>query len=170
MMNCTRYIAALCCSFALAACIPDLPRVERMPGASTDDAVFAQIRRIHNASAAELNTQEESLQKAYAGHRNEQNRLRLALFLAVAPAPMGDRARALTLFDVPPGESTGQGRNHPLAQMFIPLLQDYHRLDEALGASQQKQRELQQNNDQMRQKLEALRDIETRIQERPKAK
>ena len=163
-------VSVACCA-ALSACATDSPRLDLFGSSmSRDGSILSQAHRIHGASAGELASEEESLQKAYTAHRTEQNRLRLALFLAVAPAPQGDRARALTLFDVPPGEINGQGRNHPLAQVFIPLLLDYRRLDESQAATLQKMRDLQQNNDQMRQKLDALRDIETRIQERPKAK
>jgi len=163
-------VSVLCCA-ALTACAADMPRLDLFsPSMTRDNSILAQAHRIHGATPAELATEEESLQKAYAAHRTEQNRLRLALFLAMAPTPQGDRTRALALFDVPPSELNGQGRNHPLAQMFLPLLQDYRRLDEGQNTSQQKLRELQLSNDQMHQKLDALRDIETRIQERPKAK
>lgn len=164
-------LVSVACCVALGACAAEASRLDLFaPSMAREGSILAQAHRIHGASPAELASEEESLQKAYAGHRTEQNRLRLALFLAVAPTPQGDRARALALFDVPPGEINGQGRNHPLAQMFIPLLQDYRRLDENQNATQQKMRDLQQNNDQMHQKLDALRDIETKIQERPKAR
>lgn len=143
----------------------------------SDPDILHQISRIRTLGPAELNAEAESLQKAFNAHRKEENRLRLALFLSAAPPPQGDRMRALSLLDVPASETGGRGRNHPLAQLLLPLLQDNRRLDEALAASQQKQRELQQSieamrqsNEAMRQKLDAIREIEVKMQERPKAK
>lgn len=129
-----------------------------------------QAGRIKNMSPAELASEAESLQKAFAGRRNEDNRLRLALFLTLAPPPQGDRARALSLLDVAPSDSNGRGRTHPLAQLLLTLLQDNRRLDDALTTSQQKQRELQQANDAMRQKLEAISEIELKMQDRSKTR
>ncbi|MDQ7990991.1 MAG: hypothetical protein REI09_15285, partial [Candidatus Dactylopiibacterium sp.] len=127
-----------------------------------------QAVRLRALPASELGARGEQLARAYATRRNEANRLQLALFLAVAPAPAGDRGRALALLDLPPGESNGRGRTHPLAQLLLPLLHDVRRLDDSHAASQQKLRELQQAYDDMRQKIEALREIELRLQERPK--
>jgi len=157
-----------------------------MPATTSNSGidVLQQANRIKTMSATELAAEADSLQKAFAARRNEDNRLRLALFLAIAPPPLGDRARALSLLDVAPSEVNGRGRTHPLAQLLLQLLQDNrrleqdnrrleldnHRLDEALTANLQKQRELQQGNEAMRQKLEAISDIEVKMQERPKPK
>ncbi len=132
--------------------------------------ILQQSSRIRAMSPTELSNEAETLQKRYAARRSEEHRLQLALFHAVAPAPQGDRARALALLDLPPSESNGRGRNHPLAQLLLPMLQDIRRLDEAQTNTQQKLREAQLGNEQMRQKLDALREIEVRMQERPKAK
>lgn len=149
----------------------DLARVGLLqPGIDKQPDILLQASRIRTLSPSELAAESDSLQKAYAAHRKEENRLRLALFLSIAPPPHADRARALSLLDVPANEASGRGRNHPLAQLLLPLLQDNHRLDEALATSLQKQRELQQSNEAMRQKLDAIREIEVKMQERPKAK
>ena len=147
-------------------------------GAATAEAEAARYAaKLRGMSPAELSNEAETVQKAFNTRRNEDNRLRLALFHALAPPPLGDRSRALSLLDLPPGEANGRGRNHPLALLFLPLLQDNRRLDEALAASQLKLREeqkraeaLQQGNEQMRQKLDAIRDIEVKILERPQTK
>src|SRR5207249_37889 len=94
----------------------------------------------------------------------EDNRLRLAIFHAVTPG--GDRARALSLLDVPPGENAGRGRNHPVAALLIPLLQENRRSDEALGTSQQRLRDEQKRSEALQQKLDAIREIEKKMIER----
>lgn len=136
---------------------------------------FRYTARLRSMSVAELSTESETLQKAYANRRNEDNRLRLALFHAISP--LGDRSRALTLLDVPPGDTNGRGRNHPLALLLLPLLQENRHLDDALIANQAKLRDeqkrsetLQQTNEQMRQKLEAIRNIEVKMLDRPTTK
>ena len=140
------------------------------PGIDNQPDILQQVSRIRALNPNELVAESESLQKAYAAHHKEENRLRLALFLSIAPPPYADRARALSLLDVPANEASGRGRNHPLAQLLLPLLQDNRRLDDSLTQSLQKQRELQQSNDAMRQKLDAIREIEVKMQERPNTK
>ncbi len=123
------------------------------------------VGRDGRLSGPELAVTAERLNRQHARERTEEHRLRLAFFLALAPAPYTDRARALRLLDVAPhGDSAG--RNHPLAQLLLPLLQEQKRLDENLATSQQRNRELQLNHDQLRQKLEAIREIELRMLER----
>lgn len=145
------------------------------PGTNWESETFRYAARLRNMSSNEQTAEAEALQKAYAAHRTEDCRLRLALFHALAP--QGDRARALSLLDVAPGEANGRGRNHPVAQLLLPLLQDNRRLDDALTTSQNKLRDeqkradsLQQSNDQTRQKLDALRDIEMKMLERTNSK
>lgn len=167
-----KLLALLSFCTMLGACTTLLHAVNDRGSTSLDKSqdVLDQATRIHALSGQQLAKEADTLQKAYAAQRTERNRLRLALFLAIAPAPQGDRSKALSLLDVPPGNINGTGRQHPLALMLLPLLQDYHRLAESKMALQQKQRELQQSNDQLQQKLDALRDIETQIQERPTIK
>lgn len=144
---------------------------------SWETEVLRYANKLRGMTANELANEAETLQKSFANRRSEESRLRLALYHAIAPQPQGDRSRALSLFDVAASEANGRGRNHPLALLFLPLLQDYRRLDEALAATQLKLREeqkrneaLQQSNEQMRQKLDAIRDIEVKILERPTTK
>ncbi|MDP5239632.1 hypothetical protein Q9Q94_08830 [Uliginosibacterium sp. 31-16] len=156
---------------ASACTTTELTRVGLLhTSAETESDILQQSTRIRAMSPAELSAEAETLQKHYASRRSEERRLQLALFLAIAPTPPGDRARALSLLDLPPNEANGRGRNHPLAQLLLPMLQDLRRLEEAHSGAQQKLRDAQLANDQMRQKLEALRDIELKMQDRPKAK
>lgn len=172
MKNPIKLIGLLSFCIMLGACTTLLHAGNDRESGSLDKSqdVLDQVTRIHALSGQQLAKEADALQKAYAIRRTERSRLRLALFLAIAPAPQGDRSRALALLDVPPGDINGKGRQHPLALILMPLLQDYHRLAESKMVLQQKQRELQQSNDQLQQKLDALRDIETQIQEHPTIK
>ncbi|MDQ8024122.1 MAG: hypothetical protein REI94_19945 [Moraxellaceae bacterium] len=121
---------------------------------------------LRGRSAAELADDGEALSRAYAQLRSEDNRLRLAVFLALAPTPAGDRNRALGLLDVPPGEVWGRGRNHPLAILLLPLLQEQRRMEESLNTTQTRLREEQKRSEGLQQKLDAIRDIEKKMLER----
>lgn len=164
----------LAASLLVSACTTDAPRSNTppllisLPTVSAEPDYLVQASRYRAMSSAEQASELEVLNKAYAARRNEANRLQLALLLAVAAPPVADRGRALALLDVAPGELSGRGRNHPLAQLLLPVLHELRRLDETQTATQQKLREQQQAFDTMRQKLDALREIEIRIQERPK--
>ncbi|MCL2658532.1 MAG: hypothetical protein FWD62_14185 [Betaproteobacteria bacterium] len=121
----------------------------------------------------ELNVRGEALRKAWSSARSEENRLRLAAFYALAPAPHGDRNRAIVLLDVTPGETNGRGRIHPIAAILLFGLQENRRLDEALNNSQQKLRDetrradaQQQTNEQLQKKLDAIREIERKMLDR----
>ncbi|PLK49655.1 hypothetical protein [Uliginosibacterium sp. TH139] len=156
---------------ASACSTTELRHVGLLQASSEADLdILQQSSRIRAMNPAELAAEADSLQKHYASKRSEERRLQLALFHAIAPSPPGDRARALSLLDLPPSDANGRGRNHPLAQLLLPMLQDIRRLDDAQASSQQKLREAQAGNEQMRQKLDALREIELKMQERPKAK
>ncbi len=144
------------------------PLLISLPTVSAEPDYLVLASRYRGMSSAEQASELELLNKAYAAHRTESNRLQLALMLSLAAPPAADRARALSLLDVAPGESTGRGRLHPLAQLLLPLLHELRRADESQSATQQKLREQQQAADAMKQKLDALREIELRIQERPK--
>ncbi|MGC3965627.1 MAG: hypothetical protein QM803_20540 [Rhodocyclaceae bacterium] len=130
------------------------------------DYLIALAGRIKTETPTELASDADALQRAYSARRTEDNRLKLAAFLALAPAPAGDRTKALTLLDVPPGETNGRGRTHPVAQLLLPLLQDSKRADEALSTAQQKLRDEQKRSDSLQQKLDAIRDIEKQMLER----
>jgi hypothetical protein len=147
----------------------------RAPTRSTTKAVSTDINgdylvqlasRLKTATAAELINDSDTLQKNYAARRSEDNRLRLAAFLALAPTPAGDRNRAIGLLDLPPGDVNGRGRTHPIAQLLLPLLLDVRRADEALSASQLKLREEQKRSESLQQKLDAIREIERKMLER----
>lgn len=151
---------------------------------SDGDYLLRMARRLRTSSSSELQAEGESLQRAFAARRNEENRVRLAAFLAMAPTPAGDRAKALALLDVPRGDAAGRGRDHPYAAALLPLLLDLRRAEEALSVSQTRLKDeqkradglqqsldaLQKSSDAMRLKLEAIRDIEKKLLERPAPK
>jgi len=152
------------CAEMKASIAEDSPRNET-PQAQSLLNFAASLR---GRSANELNAELELLNRAYAQHRTEDNRLRLAIYHAIAPN--GDRARALSLLDLAPGESAGRGRNHPIATLLIPLLQENRRSDESLVASQQRLRDEQKRAEALQQKLDAIREIEKKMIERTPGK
>jgi hypothetical protein len=119
---------------------------------------------LRGRSSNELNAELELLNRAYFQHRTEDNRLRLAIFHATTPG--GDRARALNMLDLPPGDSAGRGRNHPIAVLLIPLLQENRRSDDSLITAQQRLRDEQRRSETLQQKLDAIREIEKKMVER----
>ncbi len=154
---------------------PPVPVVQEVQQSrySESDIMLFEATKYRAMNAPELAAQAESLRKAYAARKNEENRLRFGIFLATVQPPQGDRARALALLDVPPSEVNGRGRTHPIAQLLIPLLQESRRLDEALRTTQQQLRDetarsdaLQQTSDSLKKKLDAIRNIERRMLER----
>ena len=119
-------------------------------------------------SNAELVAELDKLNRQYAQQNNEANRLRLAYFHAYSPN--GERSRALALLDIGPSEAKGPGRQHLAAAALIPLLQDMRRAEElqqsAQQTLQQRLRDEQKRSEALQQKLDALRDIETKMLER----
>ena len=171
-------LALLAC-LLLVACATPPEKVERAdtPSVKIDETamlpLLGYLQLLNRMTPQEL-LRERSMLTSIP--QTPATQVRLALLLGQPRAPT-DLGRALSLLDLPPGEANGRGRNHPLALLFLPLLQDNRRLDEALAASQLKLREeqkraeaLQQGNEQMRQKLDAIRDIEVKILERPPTK
>ncbi|WP_341675266.1 hypothetical protein [Niveibacterium sp. SC-1] len=178
-------LLALVLAGALAACqtpntAPPLPATEVVvarAGNENDVQLLDVVASYRNLTNLELGPEGERLRRAFAQQRSEDNRLRLAAYYALVPLPHGDRAKALALFDVPPSAANGLGRNHPLAQILIPLLQDARRSDEALLATQQKLRDefkrsdaLQQNNDILQKKLDDIRALERKMLDREKTR
>ncbi|MFT3736889.1 MAG: hypothetical protein QM776_18070 [Rhodocyclaceae bacterium] len=139
---------------------PSLPA----PNGSTLQ-LLTLVQQWHGRSAGDQANELERLNRAYSSNKSEDNRLRLALFHALMP--QGDRSRALSLLDVSPGEANGSGRNHPLATLLLPLLQERSKLDDVNSQTQQKLRDEQKRSEQLQQKLDAIRDIEKKMLERP---
>ncbi|MEC5388326.1 hypothetical protein VVD49_21515 [Uliginosibacterium sp. H3] len=144
--------------------IEESPRVD----APQAQSLLNYAGSLRSRSNNELNAELELLNRTYAQHRTEDNRLRLAIFHAITPG--GDRARALSLLDLPPGENAGRGRNHPIAVLLIPLLQDGRRSEDNLLATQQRLRDEQKRSEALQQKLDAIREIEKKMIERTPAK
>ncbi|MFT4172302.1 MAG: hypothetical protein QM639_07065 [Rhodocyclaceae bacterium] len=175
-MTCTHFrfisILALTAMCAVSGCAA----AGRAPARSASKAVSTNeingeyllqlAGRLKTETALELANDSDQLQKNYTARRSEDNRLRLAAFLALAPGAAGDRNRAISLLDLPPGDANGRGRTHPVAQLLLPLLQDARRADDALGTSQLKLREEQKRSESLQQKLDAIRDIERKMLER----
>jgi len=180
-----RLVVPLGLTAALAAC--ETPRTAQPPRATevvvarpsteNDVQLLDVVASYRNLTNLELAPEGDRLRRAYAQQRSEDSRLRLAAYYALVPLPHGDRAKALALFDVPPSPTNGLGRNHPLAQVLIPLLQDVRRNEEALLATQQKLRDefkrsdaLQQSNDILQKKLDDIRALERKMLDREKTR
>lgn len=166
-------LCVLSCAVLLGACVgsPTLP-TPPVPSQKTqsDDLrpLLDYAASLRGRSAAELSLEGEALAKAYALHHSETNRLRLAIFHALTPG--GDRARAQSLLDCAPGEGCASGRNHALAVLLLPLLQENRRLGDSVDAAQQRLREEQKRSDTLQQKLDAIRNIEKQMIERKQDK
>jgi hypothetical protein len=152
------------CADMKANVAEDNPRADTAQ-APQAQSLLAYAASLRGRSSTELAAELDALNRAYAQHHGEDNRLRLAIFHALTPG--GDRARALSLLDLPPGDNIGRGRNHPIAVLLIPLLQENRRADDNLVASQQRLRDEQKRGDALQQKLDAIRDIEKKMIERP---
>jgi hypothetical protein len=156
------------CTETPVSSVEEQPRSEALQTSAQTLNLLNFGANLRNRNAAELNAELDLLNRAYAQHHSEDNRLRLAVFHALAPN--GDRARALGLLDVPPGDSTGRGRNHPVAALLIPILQENRRGDDNLATAQQRLRDEQKRSEALQQKLDAIRDIENKMIERSPGK
>lgn len=139
--------------------------------------VLVGVASFRAMTPAELGAQADALRRAWLNDKSEENRLLYAGFLALAPAPHNDRSRALALLDVDSSASNGRGRLHPLAAVLIPLLQDARRQESEVVQLQFRLRDEvrradanQQASDSLQKKLEALREIERGMLERPARK
>ena len=182
-----RMLCLLCVGATLGACtlmpeqaepktqpnIPSEPVAQTSPEALRGELLTTQTLlnyagSLRSRNSAELAAELELLNHAYALNHTEENRLKLALYHAVAPA--GDRARALALLDIAPSEANGRGRQHPFALMLLPLLQEARKQDELNASAQQRLRDEQRKSEALQQKLDALRDIEKTMLDRPARK
>ena len=131
----------------------------------------ADLRRMY---PVEIKSRIAALETVYAQDKSEENRIRLAVWLALAPA--GDRPRAYILLNTAPGPDQ-LGRNHPIAQVLLPLLQEIINLRDAQGKTQQKLRDeqkrsdgLQDKNAALQKKIDALSNVEKQMLERTPGK
>ena len=130
---------------ALSAC-----GVLRGIEAGDDPAIVADIRgdatelgkalayhvRARKLAGPELAREQEVARRALARARNDGNRMRYALVLAVPGAPAQDEARALELLE--PVVRNGESALHGLALLVTAFLQEQRRLDGSLQNLQQK--------------------------------
>lgn len=139
----------------------DVPQIQNPSQAVS---LLSYANNLRNRNTNELNSELETLNRAYTQHRTEENRLRLGIFHAMTPN--GDRARALSLLDVAPSDTAKRGRNNPIAIILIPLLQEARRSDDGISTAQQRLRDEQKRSESLQQKLDAIREIEKKMVER----
>jgi len=159
--------------FLLAFLLAGCAELQRTP-----EPVDAIVAEVVNAARAPVGEQKAALARAQQAHAKEAaapNRLRLALMLAMLPAPMRDDARAAELLEpLADAASPGIGR---LAALLYPQLIERQRLARDLerlarerererGERAASDRERDKREESLKQQLEALRSIERGILER----
>lgn len=118
---------------------------------------LAGYERARRLSPPELAREVEAARAAYARTAADDERIRLALLLAMPGTPQNDEARALDLLD-PLVRAAGHPLQ-PLAVLLATLVQEQRRLEQQTAALQRESHALQQ-------KLDALRSLERSLSER----
>ncbi|WP_317203286.1 hypothetical protein [Janthinobacterium sp.] len=141
----------------VAACPPP-PAVPAPDGAVNELLAYQAGLRL--LAPAELG---KALQEREAPDGGARAALRRAMLLAAQKGP-GDLGRALALLD---GVGADDKTLKPLALFLAAGYADARRQDEALERLNQQAREAQRRNDQLNEKLEALKNIERTLSVRP---
>lgn len=118
---------------------------------------LAGYERARRLSPPELAREVEAARAGYARTATDDERVRLALLLAMPNTPQNDETRALDLLD-PLVRAAGHPLQ-PLAALLASLLQEQKRLEQQTAALQRESHALQQ-------KLDALRTLERSLSER----
>lgn len=151
---------------------PQLPEGAQVESASREPAgtvppgdVLAQTDRIVRMAPADLT--KEIARLGEAEDALTENPLLLAVALAQTRQPV-DTARALGLTQRVLGNSTAAALAlHPLARLLESRLLQQRRLEEQLERQTQQLRDAQRRNDQLNERLEAVRAIERSLTTRP---
>lgn len=99
-------------------------------------AVLAFYARVRKLPATELAREQDAARRAVTRSRNDGNRMRYALVLAVPGAPAADETRALET--VEPLTRNTASPLHGLAVLLTTMLQEQRRLDTQAQGLQQK--------------------------------
>ena len=135
------------------------------PGTVQISAVLAQTDRIVRLAPADL--AREIARLGEAEEALAENPLLLAVALAQTRQPV-DTARALGLTQRVQGNPSAAAQAlHPLARLMESRLVQQRRLEEQLERQTQQLREAQRRNDQLNERLEAVRAIERSLTTRP---
>ena len=139
------------------------------------DPIVAEAISAARAPAGEQKAALGRAQQAFVKEQTPSNRLRLAMLLAMLPAPLRDDARAAELLEpLADAASPGIGR---FAAFFAPVVTERQRVArdlervsrEKLSAERERataDRERDKREEALKQQLEALRSIERGILER----
>ena len=144
---------------------PTLPELEE-PASPAKDLLrdtLAYADRALDASATTL--AREMARLSVPDDTKPARHLRLALLLTQTRQP-ADTARALGLVQRTLADANAQDL-HPLARLLEARLTHQRRLEEQLERQGQQLREAQRRNDQLSERLEAVRAIERSLQTRP---
>lgn len=144
---------------------PTLPELEE-PASPAKDLLrdtLAYADRALDASATTL--AREMARLSVPDDTKPARHLRLALLLAQTRQP-ADTARALGLVQRTLADANAQDL-HPLARLLEARLTHQRRLEEQLERQGQQLRDAQRHNDQLSERLEAVRAIERSLQTRP---
>lgn len=148
-------------------------RAQQALNASPKITYLAELAaELRTMSPADIKNRAAALETVYEQDKSEENRVRYGAFLAMAPAPAGDRNRAFILLNTSPGPAQS-GRNHPVAAVLLPALQEIITLRDTQNKNQQKLRDEQKRNDSLQEKnyalqkkIDALSNIEKQMLER----
>ena len=131
---------------------------------------------LHRLTPIEIKNRVAALETVYTQDKSEEHRISLAVWLALAPAPAGDRSRAYNLLNMAP-TADHLGRQHPIALVLLPSLQEIIALRDAQTKNQLKLRDeqkrsdgLQEKNAALQKKIDALSNVEKKMMDRTPGK
>ena len=139
------------------------PPVADAPPPAALEAALQYADRVRGLPGGELAAEIAALGKA--GDASAEGALRLALALVQTRQP-ADTARALGLAQRVLGEAQAAAL-HPLARLLEARLLQQRRLEEQLDRQAHQLREAQRRNDQLSERLEAMRALERSLNSRP---
>jgi hypothetical protein len=145
---------------------PAQPPPEPVPAVRTSEVetLIADFQRLRRMPAAELAREQETARQVFNQSRTDAARVRLAMAMAMPGGPAGEDVRALEMLD--PLVKNPAAPLHGLAFMIATHIQDQRRIAGQLQAAQQNAHGLQQNNQALQQKLDALMSLERSLTER----
>ncbi|HRE16489.1 MAG TPA: hypothetical protein PLW86_05390 [Rhodocyclaceae bacterium] len=134
---------------------PDAPRP-----ASVLDAALAYYAHVRTLGPNDWNRENETLKETYAKSPSDFQRLRQALLLLAPNAPAKEQARLVPLLDRLEKDTQKSAFGlHPLVVLLRSEFDERRRLEDKL-------REENKKNEELEQKLEALKNIEKNLLER----
>jgi hypothetical protein len=144
---------------------PEPWRSELPASASDVDALIHYTASVRRLVAAELTREHDSVKQAVAKNQSDVNRLRLAIIYSLPGTPLHDDAKCLAILDAVIKEASATPVRN-FASFLQTMVTDNKRLDDNGQTLAQKLKEEQKQNEQLQQKLEALKSIEKSLSDR----